>query len=208
VVDDPCILSDGEPDVYDVLAEAMPGEVPHEEVLRFLRRLSRGGYTLAQHNRDLILSARDALGDAIAENTHVEAHKLTDDMGVGTIAVDVMGVMRSLATSGYMVLARPKVRHDMVGVAEGPLLTHPEERCAGGPCCIHNPSSHRLDTAPLSWSDEERLMSRVCTHGQRHPDPDHLDWLRRVDAEMASFQSIHLCDGCCDVLFSLTEEGP
>lgn len=79
------------------------------------------------------------------------------------------------------------------------LEAHGPTRCSGEHCCIHHPSSHPLDTAPLNWRADRCLMERICPHGVGHPDPDDLDHKRRTlgDAyEGYAFDS-HGCDGCC-----------
>lgn len=71
---------------------------------------------------------------------------------------------------------------DLIVLADGRTIrTHGPSRCLGpegndkGPyCCIHNPSDHPLNTAPLSWMQEMNMMFRVCKHGSIHPDPDAL----------------------------------
>lgn len=76
---------------------------------------------------------------------------------------------------------------------------HSPEACAGHPCCIHNPSDHPLNRAPLSFRlDRNLLPERTCYHGVGHPDPDGLDFIRRTQGPArANADSIHGCDGCC-----------
>lgn len=71
------------------------------------------------------------------------------------------------------------------------LLVHDPARCAGQPCCIHNPSDHPLNSAPLIWRDDRKIMERQCPHGIGHPDPDDVT-VRRGGGE-----GVHGCDGCC-----------
>jgi hypothetical protein len=61
----------------------------------------------------------------------------------------------------------------------GPVWVHPESRCKSTDreilgCCIHAPSKHPLNTAPLAWVAEAHCMIRVCEHGEGHTDPDDL----------------------------------
>ena len=80
---------------------------------------------------------------------------------------------------------------------------HPEKSCLLDHCAIHNPSDHPLNAAPFQWSEELRLLTRVCEHGFRHPDPDDLDFkmfcMDWITVEAIS--SVHMmeenCDGCC-----------
>ena len=79
-----------------------------------------------------------------------------------------------------------------------PLQTHGRAQCQGRACCIHNPSAHPLNGAPLNWRADLRVMERICPHRAGHPDPDHLAYVREhfgpVEAEA---QGIHGSDGCC-----------
>ena len=68
---------------------------------------------------------------------------------------------------------------------------HQPDRCAGRPCCIHDPSDHPLRDAPLFWRSAG-FMERICEHRIGHPDPD--DVLVRSNAGY----EIHGCDGCCN----------
>lgn len=95
---------------------------------------------------------------------------------------------------------------DTIALHDGTILSgvHEQGQCSGPNCCIHNPSDHPLNTAPLAWMGGTiRAMSRVCEHGFHHPDPDDiafklalLDW-----ATVEALTSVHLmkehCDGCC-----------
>lgn len=78
------------------------------------------------------------------------------------------------------------------------LQTHSFEDCKGEFCCLHNPSSHPLDRAPLNWRGDRGMMERICGHGVGHPDPDDLAFKRSVmpDYENYAF-GVHGCDGCC-----------
>ncbi len=95
---------------------------------------------------------------------------------------------------------------DVIALHDGTIMSgvHTAGSCFGPNCCIHNPSDHPLNTAPLSWmGGSVRAMSRVCKHGFHHPDPDDiafkmllLDWMT-----VEAITSVHLmkenCDGCC-----------
>lgn len=78
---------------------------------------------------------------------------------------------------------------------------HDRASCAGHPCCVHNPTeTHRTYGWRQHWRADRQLMERLCAHGVGHPDPDHLDYVRRSRGEDdARVESIHGCDGCCRV---------
>jgi hypothetical protein len=71
---------------------------------------------------------------------------------------------------------------------------HPQERCAGRPCVIHNPSDHHMKDWPLNWRADKSQMERLCSHGTGHPDPDDLDYHK---SQGRDWMSVHGCDGCC-----------
>lgn len=94
-----------------------------------------------------------------------------------------------------------KPKYDKIRLANGNLLTvHSPEQCAGQPSCvIHNPSDHHMKTWPLDWRGDRYLMERVCEHGVGHPDPDHIEHIRRTKGDKAAKnQRVHGCDGCCN----------
>lgn len=101
----------------------------------------------------------------------------------------------------------PEEIGDVIGLPDGRILnTHGSDECSGPHCCIHNPSSHPLKDAPLSWRSDRALMERICKHGVAHPDPDDAaHWERQVGGENADeaarrvlkFRQEHPCDGCC-----------
>ena len=75
---------------------------------------------------------------------------------------------------------------------------HPKADCAGRPCVIHAPSEHTMSLWPTLWRSDRDLMERTCEHGQGHPDPDHIAFVRESKGEsVAQFDSVHGCDGCC-----------
>lgn len=87
-----------------------------------------------------------------------------------------------------------RVESDL-GTFEAKLVNvHKADQCTGG-CPIHGPSEHPLNKAPMVWRPEKHIFERKCDHGVRHPDPDSVDYLRRVMGDQTSH--IHGCDGCC-----------
>lgn len=90
--------------------------------------------------------------------------------------------------------------HDAIFLPNGTLLrTHPESACAGGHCCIHNPSDHPLRDAPLVWWSQLNFMDRVCAHDGKHPDPDALAFkaASQTPQWLLLLLESHDCDGCC-----------
>lgn len=84
---------------------------------------------------------------------------------------------------------------DKHGFATGAIVmaTHPESKCAGEFCCIHNPSEHHMRDWPMHWRGDRALMERVCEHGTGHPDPDDLAF---HVANGRTWQANHGCCGC------------
>jgi hypothetical protein len=67
------------------------------------------------------------------------------------------------------------------------LRVHDQEKCAGQPCVIHNPSDHHMQDWKLNWRADRGIMERLCpAHGIGHPDPDDLNR-----------NGVHGCCGCC-----------
>lgn len=74
------------------------------------------------------------------------------------------------------------------------LHTHSPDKCAGRPCCIHNPSNHHMRSWPLNWREDTGVMERICPHGVGHPDPDDAAYNVSIGKE---YKTVHGCDGCC-----------
>jgi hypothetical protein len=53
---------------------------------------------------------------------------------------------------------------------------HPKGSCEGYTCVIHNPSPHVMRLMPTAYTTfkgwDHPMITRVCEHGQGHPDPD------------------------------------
>lgn len=87
---------------------------------------------------------------------------------------------------------------ERIQIASGPLHVHDAGACVGPNCVVHNPSHHHMRDWPLNWRSDRQLMERLCEHGVGHPDPDHLDFVRRTHGSaVADAEGIHGCDGCC-----------
>lgn len=74
------------------------------------------------------------------------------------------------------------------------LNVHHPEKCAGRPCCIHNPSDHHMVTWQQNWRNDRGLMERMCQHGVGHPDPDDIAYKVSIGSHD---EGVHGCDGCC-----------
>ena len=92
-------------------------------------------------------------------------------------------------------------RGDVIFLPDGTTLqTHPESRCAGNACSIHNPSDHPLRDAPQYWDDRFKTIYRLCSHGYVHPDADDFAYktsVQRLSPLLLALVSAHDCDGCC-----------
>lgn len=82
-------------------------------------------------------------------------------------------------------------------VGKRELWVHDRKNCAGQFCCIHNPSDHPLNAAPLNWRADRRIMERICPHGVGHTDPDDVWYRVNIKGEEPKYAGDHGCDGCC-----------
>lgn len=73
--------------------------------------------------------------------------------------------------------------------------THPEAKCKGRPCVIHNPSDHHMLEWPINLR-ENKLVERICEHGVGHPDPDSVYFFDMIGK---GGLGIHCCceNRCC-----------
>lgn len=87
---------------------------------------------------------------------------------------------------------------DMVSLNDGKYTllvnVHTVDQCDGQPCVIHNPTQHHMATWPPQWDNALGVMFRRCPHLYLHPDPDNVNYLRRVNRLGLC---THMCDGCC-----------
>lgn len=76
---------------------------------------------------------------------------------------------------------------DITVFEDGTVLVnvHTPEQCAGQYCGLHNPSAHPLRDAPLAWINWGKQLVRICSHGERHPDPDDVAHKRRSQPYLA-----------------------
>lgn len=75
---------------------------------------------------------------------------------------------------------------------------HKEDECYNS-CAIHRRTNHHMRNFSQFYMFDKDIMTRVCSHDVRHPDPDD-------PAAMASeFAMDHDCDACC-IRFATQEE--
>ena len=67
------------------------------------------------------------------------------------------------------------------------LRAHPESKCDGEICCIHNRTDHCMREFPQHWRSDRGIMERICPCGIGHPDPD----------DRMNTDTIHGCCGKC-----------
>lgn len=79
-------------------------------------------------------------------------------------------------------------------IGQAVVRVHGVDACSGQFCCIHHPSDHALNSAPLTWRSDIKIMERTCEHGTGHPDPD--DFAHRLKMDQNA-TAVHGCDGCC-----------
>jgi hypothetical protein len=50
----------------------------------------------------------------------------------------------------------------------------------------------------LTYRHFKGIFERHCPHGHGHPDPDSVDFVRRIRGDDgARVAAVHGCDGCC-----------
>jgi hypothetical protein len=71
--------------------------------------------------------------------------------------------------------------------------THPEVRCAGRACVLHNPTDHPQRRFPLHWRNDRVMFERICPCGIGHPDADQYSYWEEIGA---IHEGVH---GCCGI---------
>lgn len=85
---------------------------------------------------------------------------------------------------------------DLIAMHDGTVLvTHGPDICDGQPCCIHNPSQHRMAAWPQFWHNGWKVMFRRCPHEGLFIDPDELK-LKLFPWQMAALGHTYSCDLC------------
>lgn len=189
----PCPVHPPKPepdDLWDVLQRDAAGG---DAVLlhRFLSVMRREGYAIVSLQDIVAPAVIGAFQEGLSEGISVDpvAH---------SVSVDPMAMIDAINRSGLVIGKIPDIKEDLIGLPGGLLRTHARARCVGRFCCIHNPSEHSLRNAEMDWEEDNERMIRVCIHGERHPDPDHLAFIRAIHGDFyAAQQAVHECDGCC-----------
>lgn len=78
--------------------------------------------------------------------------------------------------------------------SENILHVHADIHCQNNWCPAHNRSGHGMRLFVQTWDPEKRMYSRVCEHGDSHPDPDWAWYQKQLGSDDAAN---HSCDGCC-----------
>ena len=78
------------------------------------------------------------------------------------------------------------------------MLAHTQEMCSHEVCSLHKRTEHHMRSFRQIFRYNINVMSRVCTHGAWHPDPDDPTLLS------GEYNGEHECDACC--IRSATEE--
>lgn len=132
---------------------------------------------------DLLSEDGDYTWHVGREMTQHERDLFSSDAGSALLEMEEITINVAEASFG--------IQQGLVG-----LRVHNRKLCEGRPCSIHHPSGHHMNTWPLNWRGDRRIMERVCDHGIGHPDPDDADFRRTRDGDDAD-PGIHGCDGCC-----------
>lgn len=77
---------------------------------------------------------------------------------------------------------------------------HEREDCSGN-CPIHNPSNHHMNNWPLEWRQDLGIFERICSCGVGHPDPDSINYIKKISPQNAESLGVHGCCGCCNKAF-------
>lgn len=163
-------------------------------VRKLLRGLGMNDFIILDLAPDVTQSAATMFASILPQCLEIDVR----DGAVHGLAIDLPQLVLRLTAAGFVVGRVPEGRADLYSMPDGSLLrTHPDDRCQGEFCCVHNPSAHPLNTAPLSWDGEKLVMSRMCAHDIAHPDPDHIAFSRAISEADATVQAEHTCDGCC-----------
>lgn len=186
-------MSDEDP--VDIMRRHLYGDQVRVEQL--LNDLWEHHFTVCEVSREASGRVKASLEEIVPEC--MEAQQIRDVDGVEGVdlSFDLYRFLTGLHEAGLYIVARPTLRSDLYAMEDGSTLaTHPVDRCVGPHCSVHNPSQHPLRDRQLHW--QNKIMYRVCEHGQTHPDPDHLRYVETVRGPIiAALQAVHPCDGCC-----------
>jgi hypothetical protein len=76
---------------------------------------------------------------------------------------------------------------------------HKESECLTSVCAIHKRTNHHMREFRQLYIFDMDIMTRVCSHDIKHPDPDD------QAAMNSEFFMDHDCDACC-IRFATEEE--
>jgi hypothetical protein len=77
--------------------------------------------------------------------------------------------------------------------------THTSFQCTEAVCAIHRRTAHHMRHFRQFYMFDKKIMTRVCSHEIKHPDPDD------PYAMISDFVMDHDCDACC-IRFATEEE--
>lgn len=66
---------------------------------------------------------------------------------------------------------------DDIRISRESRFWHHRVYCRGRYCAIHNPSNHYMKNWPQQFEPKLYEMYRICEHGYKHHDPDHVDYM-------------------------------
>lgn len=74
------------------------------------------------------------------------------------------------------------------------LKVHPESKCEGRPCVVHNPLPGHMMSWPINFRSDLGISERICPHGVGHPCEEDVLWKKSMGQDWVV---VHSCDGCC-----------
>jgi hypothetical protein len=94
---------------------------------------------------------------------------------------------------------RNGAREAHVDVDELPMAYYHARAVCVGPCPIHAPSEHHMVGWAKSFHPDRGIFERKCPCGRWHPDPDSIEYFRRVSGEHTAWGlGVHGCAcRCC-----------
>lgn len=66
---------------------------------------------------------------------------------------------------------------DDIRISRESRFWHHRTHCRGRYCAVHNPSNHHMKDWPQQFEPKLYEMYRICPHGHKHHDPDHIDYM-------------------------------
>lgn len=87
-----------------------------------------------------------------------------------------------------------KLEHSQVSVN-----MHGAHECRASVCAVHKRTAHHMRDFRQFYMFDKGVMTRVCSHDIKHPDPDDHSAMNSL------FAMDHDCDACC-IRFATEEE--